>query len=134
MAFTNDQTGLERGATQLLLDTPPRIMNRHQDGGPQRAATRSLTGQPIGVEYTQGNDDPTEEWGMETLTEAQAVTLRTLLDGSGPLTAKPEQGTADTFEALFGPGHTLEPIIGHYTETAPASIRYWRARIPMLKL
>lgn len=134
MAFTNDQTGLERGATQLLLDVPPRIMNRHQEGGPQRAATRSLTGHPIGVEFTQVNDDPTEEWGMETLTAAQAATLRTLLDGSGPLTAKPERGTADTFQALFAPDETLEPIIGHYTETAPAAITFWRARIPMLKL
>jgi hypothetical protein len=133
MAFTDQQTGLERGATQLLLDVPPRVMNRHQEGGPQRAATRALTGHPIGVEFTQVNNDPVETWGMETLTEAQAETLRTLLDSAGPLTAKPTRGTSDTFTAIFGPNWILEPIIGPYTNTAPSTIRYYRARVELLK-
>lgn len=134
MSFTNDQTGLERGAVQLLLTVPPRIMDRYQEGGPARAATRGLTGNAILVEYVQTTDDASEVWNMETLTELQASTLRTLLNTPGPLTAKPTRGTTLTFLAAFGPDYVLEPIVGHYTNTAPAAIRYWRATVTLLRL
>jgi hypothetical protein len=133
MAFTNDQTGLERGAVQLLLTAPPRIWNRHQEGGPARAAPRSLPGPPIGVEYQQVNDDPVEVWQMEALTEAQTETLRQLLDSPGPLTAKATRGTATTFTATFGPDWEIDPVVGEHTNTAPQGLRYHRARVELLK-
>jgi cobalamin biosynthesis protein CbiG len=136
MSFTNDQVGVERGATQVLFDREPRILDRFQEGGPVRAATESLTGSPIGVEYLQDTDDARLELALENLTEAKAITLRDLANGSGPAVAKIERGVATTIDVLFEK-LLLEPLIGHYPESAPVdppALRGWRAEVRFLRL
>lgn len=135
MAFTNDQVGLERGATQLVLSRSPRVFNRFDEN--------------------RGR----ELWlALEALTEAQATTLAALIgtnpraavvgltgkpivtewedtvDGSGPVTVKIVTGSSTTISCLFGPEWKLEPLTGHYPENAPADIRYWRAEIQLIRL
>jgi hypothetical protein len=136
LSFTNDQVGIERGATQVLLDREPRILDRFQEGGPARAATQSLTGTPIGIEYLQDTDDARLELALENLTEAKVQTLRTLANADGPAVAKIEIGTSATIDVLFEK-LLLEPLIGHYPEGAPADppgLRRWRAEVVFLRL
>lgn len=136
MSFTNDQVGLERGATQVLLDREPRVLNRFAEGGPERAAIDAINGSPIGVEYLQDTDDRRLELALENLTEAKAITLRELANGSGPAVAKIERGVATTIDVLFEQ-LLLEPLIGHYPESAPAdppALRGWRAEVRFLRL
>lgn len=132
MAFTDDQVGIERGATQFLPAREPRVMSRYQGGGPERAITRSLTGSPIVVEYLQdiGQVDLVLRW--EHLTAAQIATLRSLIDGAGLVTVKIDIGTSATMLCLFAPDPILEPLVGHYPESAPTAITRWRAEIPLL--
>lgn len=136
MAFLDSEVGLERGAVKFSPAREPRIMDRFQEGGPMRAATASLTGSPILVEYLQDEDDVHLVLRWENLSEAEATALRSLADAAGPLTAKLTKGTSDTetcgLEAL-----SLEPLIGHYPESAPATpsaLRRWRAEVHLLRL
>jgi hypothetical protein len=136
MAFTNDQVGMERGATQFLAPREPRIMNRFQSGGPARAQTKSLTGSQIVVEYLQdiGQTDLVLRW--EHLTAAQITTIRSLLDAAGIVVVKIKIGVATTYNCMFDGQEEpkFEPLIGHYPESAPAAITRWRAEIPLRKV
>lgn len=134
MAFAIGEVGFERGATQVLLDANLRIMNRFQDQGPERIDTKSLGGRSIGVEYIQSTDDRELRVASEKVTEAQATTIRTLLNGTGPLTVKPTAGDATEYTVAFTAEHELEPLIGHYTEAAPTGIRWWRFEARLLRL
>jgi len=136
MAFLNDEVGLERNGTKFSPAREPRIMDRFQEGGPERATTRSITGTPIGIEYHQDVDDARLELRWENLSEAEASILRLILNGWGPLTAKIEKGVATTYQVLIERGF-LEPLIGHYPEGAPSSpaaLRRWRATVSVLLL
>lgn len=136
MSFTNDQVGIERGATQVLLDREPRLFDRFQEGGPVRAAVQSLTGTPIGVEYLQDTDDARLELALENVTEAQATTIRELTNGDGPAVAKIELGVSTTIDVLFE-RVLFEPLVGHYPEGAPTDppgLRRWRIEISFLRL
>lgn len=133
MAFANDEVGLERGATQLLLDRAPRVLNRFQEGGPVRATAVSLTGTPISVEFHQEQDERELPLALENMTEAQTSTLRTLLNGVGPLIVKIAYSTSDTITCSIKE-HTITPIIGHYPENAPTQIRAHRAELVLLRM
>lgn len=134
MAFTVDEVGFERGATKVVLDGNLRIMNRFQNQGPERIDTPSIGGSSIGVEYLQDTDDRELHVRSEKITEAQATTIRALLNGTGPLTVKPTAGDATEYSVLFTRNHDLEPIIGHYTEAAPTAIRWWRFEARLLRV
>jgi len=136
MPFADDEVGLERGGTKFSPAREPRIMDRFQEGGPERATTRSITGQPIGVEYRQDVDDARLELRWENLSEAEASVLRLILNGWGPLAAKIEKGVPTTYQVLIESG-SLEPLVGHYPESAPSSpaaLRRWRAEVKVLIL
>lgn len=136
MAFTDNEVGIERGATKFSPSREPRVMDRYQEGGPVRASTRSLTGSVIGVEYQQDSDDVYLELFWPHISESEASTLRTLANESGPVTVKIEKGVSDTLACLFGE-LKLDPLVGHYPESAPAPpsiIRRWRAEVTLLRL
>lgn len=130
MAFTNDQVGFERGATQVLLDREPRYMNRLGNSGPARATGVGLTGAPVTVEFTQDVDEGRRVYALEQVTEAKALTLRTLADAAGPLTAKVTAGTSETLTATISEIE-FTPIIGAYTDGAPTRIRYYRVTVTL---
>ena len=133
MAFANDEVGLERGATQLLLDREPRVRKRYQEGGPVRATAVSLPGTPISVEFRQDQDERELPLALENMTDAQATTLRTLLNGVGPLIVKIAYSTSDTITCTVK-SHDITPIIGDHTENAPAQIRAHRAELVLLRM
>ena len=130
MAFTNDQVGFERGATQLLLDREPRHLNRYNRSGPARTTTKSITGKPITVAYTQIDGEWTFELALEKLTDAKTTVLRTLADSGEPLTVKTTAGVATTYTAAISK-IKIDPIIGPFTDGAPVRIRYHRAEITL---
>lgn len=130
MAFSNDQTGFERDATTLVLDRAPRHLNRFNRSGPARAGAVGITGHPITVEYTQDVDNAVLELALEQVTEAKAITLRNLANASGPLTAKVTPGTSETLTATIN-SIQFDPIVGHYTDDAPAGIRYHRILVTL---
>lgn len=128
MAFTDEQIGLERGATQLLLDREPRHLNRYNRSGPARTTTKSITGKPITVAYSQIAGEWTFELALENLTDAKTATLRSLADSGEPLTVKTTAGVATTYTAAISE-IKIEPIIGPFTDGAPDRIRYHRAEL-----
>ena len=134
MAFELDEVGLERAATQLLLDRAPRIASRFAEGGPMRGEALGLTGAPIVTEWDTDQARRELVLVLEQLTEAQTATLRTLLDGTGPVTVKTDPSSADTLACVFRPGAEVEAVIGVYPDNAPAGLRYHRATVPLFIL
>jgi hypothetical protein len=137
MAFTDDQVGLERGATQLLLAKAPKQPGRNQGGGPVRASTTSLPGSTITVEFTQQQNRRQLRLEIVFLTEAQAATLRTLIDGTGPVTVKVAPGTSDTIACTFTEDYEITELVdeGGYPDNAPAgNVRASRAHIALNRL
>ena len=105
-------------------------MNRLNNSGPARVTHTGITGQPIDVEYAQDVDEARREYALEQVTEAKALTLRTLADERGPLTAKVTVGTSETLTATIS-AIEFDPIIGHYPDGAPALIRYYRITLTL---
>jgi len=133
MAFALDEVGFERGATKLALsECNPVILDRYSLGSTHRMTLL-----------------------IPVLTEAETATLKTLLgenpraetvgltgesvvaewittpDGSGPVTVKLDPTAADTYTCAFRDGWEITPIIGPYSETDAARLRYYRAEIPL---
>ena len=130
MAFTNDQIGFERGATQLLLDREPRHFNRYNRSGPVRDSAQAITGKPVTVEYVQEAGEWVIELALEKVTDAKASTLRTLADTAGPLTAKWTLGVSTTYTVTIN-RILFDPIIGHYPDGAPTGLRYHRVELEL---
>lgn len=130
MAFTNDQIGFERGATQLLLDREPRHFNRYNRSGPARDSTQAITGKPITVEYSQDAGEWIVELALEQLTDAKSAVLRTLADTPGPLTAKWTAGVSTTYTVTIN-RIEFDPIIGHFPDGAPTGLRYHRVELEL---
>jgi hypothetical protein len=130
VAFTNDQVGFERDATQVLLDREPRHLNRYNRSGPARVANIAITGKPITVEYHQEAGEWLVELALEQLTAAKADTLRTLADTPGPLTAKWTAGVSTTYTVTIN-RIEFEPIIGHFPDGAPTGLQYQRVEIEL---
>jgi len=130
VAFTNDQIGFERGATQLLLDREPRHFNRYNRSGPVRDSAQAITGKPVTVEYVQEAGEWVIELALEKVTDAKASTLRTLADTAGPLTAKWTLGVSTTYTVTIN-RILFDPIIGHYPDGAPTGLRYHRVELEL---
>ena len=120
---------ITRGSDVLTLATPPRVVGRFSEGGPSRVAVDSLAGTPVVTEFINSELRRRLSLRLELLTETEADTLRDILDGTGPLTVE-LGGGAPTITAAVDSA-TVEPIIGDYTETAPAGIRYHRASLEL---
>jgi len=131
VSFTNDQVGIERGATQLLLSREPRVLSRNAEGGVERAVAMGISGLAFVTEYAQSQTRRELRLALENLTAAKMSTLRTLLDAAGAVVVKTATGTATTQTCSFGAreDQVLEPIIGAYTDNAPAAITAWRAEL-----
>jgi hypothetical protein len=130
VSFTNAETGFERDATKLALDREPRHLNRYNRSGPARAKAVALPGNVITTHYHQDADDQLVVLALEQLTDAKTAILRGLADVPGPLTAKWTAGVATTYTVTIA-SIKFEPIIGHYTDGAPAGIRYHRVEIEL---
>jgi hypothetical protein len=130
VAFTNDQVGFERDATQVLLDREPRHFNRYNRSGPARGSIKSITGKPITVEYTQETGEWLVELALEQLTDTKADILRTLANTAGPLTAKWTIGVSTTYTVTIN-RILFDPIIGHYPDGAPTGLRYQRVEMEL---
>jgi len=130
VAFLTTETGFERDATQVILDREPRHLNRYNRSGPARDSSIALTGKPITVEYHQTAGEWLIELALEQVTDAKAAILRTLADTAGPLTAKWTAGVATTYTVTIN-RIQFDPVIGHYTDGAPAGIRYQRIEIEL---
>jgi hypothetical protein len=118
VAFTNDQYGIERGATQVLFNTPPIIEERHAEGGPSRTYELAITNEPCVVEYAVNRNQAKLLIRMEQLSASQVATIETLLWSGGLVTVKLKAGVATTYTCAFGPRseHRFEPYNGPYPE------------------
>lgn len=136
MAFAAGTTGIERGATQLLFDHAPKLVNRHGEGGPDRVVAVSVTRNPIVVEYAAAEDDTTLVIRSELLTAAHAATLETLLRTAGTVEVKLDPSSATTITCVFGPRRPgdLEPIWGVYPENAPTELTVWRCELTLYRM
>jgi hypothetical protein len=136
MAFAAGTTGIERGATQLLFDHAPKVVNRHGEGGPDRVVKVSIPRNPIVVEYAAAEDDTALVIRSELLTAVQAATLETLLRTAGTVEVKLDPSSATTITCVFGPRRPgdLEPIWGHYPENAPSALTVWRCELVLYRM
>lgn len=103
MAFTINQTGIERGATQLLFPDPPIILSRHMEGGPDRVYDLAINGKPVGVEYTRAQDQAFLLIRLRLLDAVQVATLEDLMSDSGAVEVKITPGDATVITCIFGP-------------------------------
>lgn len=142
MAFGINETGIERGATQLLFPDPPIIIDRHEEDAPDAAYDVAIPGNPIVVEYARQQDKTFLRIKVRYLTAAHIATLQTLWSGSGPVTVKLTAGSSTTSSAMFGPrkDQRLTPFNGDYatskpdgTSVDPIFEQYW-AELLLLRL
>lgn len=142
MAFNINETGIEQGATQVLFDDPPIILDRHEEGGPDRVFEVAIPGNPIGVEYTRDQAKTFERIRVRLMTAAQVATLETLIDGGGVMVVKLTPGSATTIQCLFGPRDEMdfhlynEPIPNATPAggTIPALLTQYRVDLLLLRL
>ena len=103
MAFTINQTGFERGATQLLFPDPPILLDRHAEEAQDSAYAVSLTGKPITTQYVRTQSKSFLRLRLRVLEGAAVTTQTTLMEGEGPVTVKLTPGSATTILCMFGP-------------------------------
>jgi hypothetical protein len=122
VSFTINQTGLERGATQLVFPEAPIILSRDDLAQAPVSVARTLTGQNIAVELVVTEDDPDIRIRVHRMTAAHVATLRTLRAGGGPLTAKLTPGSATTIDVVFRPAseQMITPYTGPHTDATDA--------------
>ncbi len=133
---------ITRGATVLTLTVPPIVERRDEDRGPARAVAMTLGGVPIVQEWpaASGHGERRLCLRIAMMSEAQAMTLRTLLDGTGPVTVNLGAGSAVT--AMFGPisEQKIEAIIGDYPDVAADGgslqdrLKVWRASLSLYRI
>jgi hypothetical protein len=116
MAFTINQTGIERGATQLLFPSAPIIIDRHREEPADAAHAIAITGAPIVVQFGRTQQKSELRMRIRLLTGAEVTTLNTLMAGSGPVVVKLTPGSATTINCMFGPREEQEvvPYSGDY--------------------
>lgn len=134
MSFNVGEVGIERGATKLLLDRAPRVLDRWNEGGPVRASTTSLPGTVVMVEYHQDTDRRELRLALEKMTEAQVSTLRDLMDDPGVVSVKLHPTVVTTIDCVFTGDYTIEPLTGAYPETAPTRNKWHRAELLLLRV
>lgn len=136
MAFLINEVGIERGATQVLFDAPPIIMDRHLEGGPSVAYALAISNKPVSVHYHVSQDKAFLTIKMEQLTIAQVETIEALIGATGYIYVKLKPGDATVLQCTFGPrskqkffpynkdypesdksGGTLTPVLTAYRVT-----------------
>jgi hypothetical protein len=103
MSFTINQTGFERGATQLLLDTAPIIIQRHAEDAQDAAYAIAIGGEPITTQYTRTQTHSFLRLRLRLIAGSDIATLITLLEGAGPVDVKLTPGDATITQCMFGP-------------------------------
>lgn len=137
MSFAIGKTGLERGATKLVFDHAPKVVDRHAEEGPDRVVAVSINRNTIVVEYAATEDPSRLVIRSELMTEAQVETLETLRSAAGVVTVQLDPtGVDPTFYAVFGGDEEqkVEPIFGAYPENAPARLTQWRAELTLYRM
>ena len=142
MAFTINQTGIERGATKLVFPDPPIMVQRHEEDAPDAAYDVSIAGNPVVVEYARDQQKTFMRLKVRYLGASEISTLQTLWSGSGPVTVKLTAGSATTSQAMFGPrkDQKLNLFSGDYATSKPDGTavdsifeQYW-AELLLLRL
>lgn len=103
MAFGINDTGIERGATQLLFPDPPILMDRHAEDAPDAAFEVAIPGNPVVVVYNRDQQRTFLHLRLRLLDAADITTLQALWAGSDPVTVKLTPGDATTILCMFGP-------------------------------
>ena len=103
MAFTINQTGFERGATQLIFGDAPIILRRHAEEAADAAHAIAINGQPITTQFTRTQAKSFLRLRLRLVAGADVTTLEDLMKGAGPVTVKLTPGDATTILCMFGP-------------------------------
>lgn len=93
---------IARGATQLTVDVPPKIVSRFDEGGPERAPALTISGEAVVVEWPAAANPAVLKLRWEYLTAAQAALLASLIDGEGPVNVA-RYPSATPAAYMFGP-------------------------------
>ncbi len=122
MSFGANEVGLERGATKLLFDVEPVILDRNAEPGtttPARVEFVGLDGTAHVVEMAQVQSKRHLRLETIILTEAQKTTLYTLM-AAGAITVKTVKGAATTYTCLWAPGakQLIEDAVGPRPDSA----------------
>jgi hypothetical protein len=133
---------ISRGATVLTLTVPPIVEQRDANRGSARAVAVTLGSVPIVQEWPAASGHTERELHLRIalMSEAQVTTLRTLLDGTGPVTVNLGAGSAIT--AMFAPieEQSVEAIVGDYPDIAADGgaladrLKTWKARLSLLRI
>ena len=118
------KTGIERDAVQLVLDVPPIDRSRYQPGPDTRWVRHSLRGNAITTQLVTDEQPSPLVLEIVIAAEAQASTLAQLIAGAGPVTVRTDPAGPDQ-QYTIGPEsqQLLEPLLGHYPDTAPTEVR-----------
>ena len=108
---------LKQSSTELVIDTPPKILDRYAQGGSKRSVKVSITGSPIVTEWPQAVSTQFLWLEWMVMTGAQAVIVKTLIDAGGLVTVRLYEG-GSTQTCLWGPNEDqhIEPILGDYPD------------------
>ncbi len=115
MAFTINQTGIERGGTQLIFESAPIMLERHAEDAADAAHAVAIGGEPITTQFNRTQSKSFLRFRIRLVSgAADLATLIALMEGAGPVTVKLTPGSATTTECMFGPRH--EQILIPYNE------------------
>jgi len=103
MAFTINQTGFERGATQLLFDTAPIMLQRHAEDAQDAAYAIAIGGEPITTQFVRTQAKSFLRIRLRLIAGSDLGTLITLMEGEGPVDVKLTPGDAAVIQCMFGP-------------------------------
>jgi len=125
-------TCLSAGGTTLVLDNAPKIVNRHNEGGPVTASGYSISGDAIVTHFPQVTDRRVVRLRFEALTATQASNLRTILDGTDPITVRLISG-GGTFSAAAVDSE-FSGVHGAFPDSAPSRLQYEAAEVELVRL
>ena len=141
MGFSASQTGIERGSTKLVFDSPVIILDRHAESSPMTAHELSITGAPVVTQMVRSQTAAYLRLRVVVLSLAQVTTLKTLIDG-GPVTVKLTPGTGSTSVAVFADAskQRIEPLLGEHPEKTSVgaaldtSLTRYKADLTLIRL
>jgi hypothetical protein len=142
MAFNLSEVGIERGATQVLFNTPPIIDERHAESHQSTAYEIALPGNPVAVQFVKSQEKAFLRIRIEQATSSQVALIETLRATRGPVTVKLKPGDATTIACVFGPDsdQSFEPYNGAYPESdktgsaLPELLKTYRVSLTLLRL
>jgi hypothetical protein len=124
--------GLSNGSVTWAFSCEPKLVTQYGEGGTPRSVAISLSGQPIVTEYlsTQLRRKLVLRW--EAVPKADCDTIRTLLDGSGPLDLTYLGNTELTVVPGDSSEHSFEPVFGSSLPYgAPERLNYWKVQLTL---